>query len=161
MADRPAPEEIAKWNRWFATESNNTAWDLAEQAGRTPAEDRDMLNRAHAAAYHWSQVGQPLQIGMAGVLLAHAHSALGHADLALAYARDTLAFFEKYEEGEGWEIAFAHAEMAYAAATAGDADVHARHYALARQAGEALPEGEDRTIFFEQFARIPKLVIGK
>jgi hypothetical protein len=159
MADRPAADEIAKWNRFFGAECNNTAWDLAERAERTPAEDQDMLSRAYAAAYHWSQAGGALQNGMADVLLAHVHALLRHPDQALAHARAALAFTEKYE-GEGWEGAFAHAEMAYAAAVAGDAEMHAQHYALAQQAGDALPEGEDRTIFFDTFARIPKGLIS-
>jgi hypothetical protein len=35
MADDPAPEDIEKWNKWFAVECNNRAWRLAEQTSRT------------------------------------------------------------------------------------------------------------------------------
>ena len=37
MHDGVAPEELAKWNRWFAIETNNRAWRLAESTMRTGA----------------------------------------------------------------------------------------------------------------------------
>ena len=50
-----APEDVDKWHKWFAVESNNRAWRLAEQTTRTPAEDEEMLNSAHA--HHPFHVG--------------------------------------------------------------------------------------------------------
>jgi hypothetical protein len=157
MADKPTPEEFARWHRWFAVDCNNAAWGLAGKASRSPAEDRDMLNRAHAAAYHWSRVGQPVNNARADLLVAHVHAALGHGELALQYARRCLAYFEE-NAGEDWDMAFAHAEMAHAAAAAGEGDLHAAHYALAQERGQAIQDEEDRRVFLEEFARIPASV---
>ncbi len=30
MPQQPGDEELARWQRWFAVELNNQAWDLAE-----------------------------------------------------------------------------------------------------------------------------------
>jgi hypothetical protein len=155
MTDKPTPEEYARWHRWFAVDCNNVAWSLAGKPGRTPAEDREMLNRAYAAAYHWSRVGLPVNNARADLLVAHVHAVLGHAELALQCAWRCLAFFER-EGGEDWDMAFAHAEMAHAAAAAGDADLHSRHYALAHERGAAIGDEEDRRVFMEEFERIPK-----
>jgi hypothetical protein len=155
MPEPPAPEEIARWQRWFAVECNNHAWSQTARAERTAASDREMLYAAYAAAYHWSKVGTALNDARAELLLAHVHALLGEAAPALAYARRVLAYCEN-NPCEDWDLAFAHAELAHAAAVAGDHALHAEHYALARARGEAIADEEDRRVFLEEFARIPR-----
>lgn len=154
MAEQPTQETIDKWHRWFATECNNRTWDLMSKSGRVPAEDRDMLYLAYASAYHWSKVGTPLHNARADVTLAHAHASLGHGEMSLHYAQRCLAFFES-NAGEDWDIAFAHAEVAHAAAVLGDAELHAKHFAAAKACGAAIAGDEDRRVFEAEFARIP------
>ena len=154
MPDEPTPEMIEKWHRWFAVECNNRAWDLSSKPNRTPSEDQEMLYSAYTAAYHWSKAGKPVNDARADLTLAHVHALLGQGQLALGYAQRCLAFFES-NVGEDWDVAFAHAEMAFAAAVLGDADLHAKHYAQAKKLGEAIQEEEDRTVFLDVLARIP------
>jgi hypothetical protein len=52
-------------------------------------------------------------------------------------------------------VAFTHAELAHAAAVAGDPALHAEHYALAQATGAAISEEEDRVVFMTELARIP------
>ena len=73
--------------------------------------------------------------------------------MAMLYAKSALAFVET-NECEDWDLAFAHAAMAQASAIAGDKELHARHYALAKQRGEAIQDAESRRIFMENFSRI-------
>jgi hypothetical protein len=73
--------------------------------------------------------------------------ALHHARLALEFCAANPC--------EDWDLAFAQAEMAFAAPLVGDAVVHRRHYALAQQRGHAIKDQEDRDIFLAEFARIP------
>ena len=157
MSEQPTQEMIDKWHRWFAVECNNRAWDLMSKSDRTPADDRDMLNMAYASAYHWSKVGTPVNGARADVTLAHAHALLGQGQFALQHARRCLAFFES-NPGEDWDIAFAHAEVAHAAAVLGDAELHARHYAAASARGAAIAEDEERRVFQEEFSHIPATV---
>ena len=155
MKQSPDPEEIKKWHRWFAVECNNDGWNLAEKTERTPDEDREMLSLAYAAALHWSKVGAPINTARADLLLAHAHASLGHSDLAVLYAKRALDFCES-NSSEDWDVAFAHSEMAFAQSAAGNAQAHAKHYAVAQDKGAALKDLEDRKVFFESFERIPK-----
>ena len=152
--EQPDKEALDKWHRWFAVECNNRAWELAAVPGRTPEEDREMLSAAYAAAFHWSKVGKPVNTMRADLLLAHVHALLGHGREALAYAASCLRFCETNEH-EAWDVAFAHLEMALAAATSGDAEQHARHYAIACGMGERLEDEEDRQCFAEELDRIP------
>ena len=160
MAEEPTQELIDQWHRRFAVECNNQAWDLIDKERRSPAQDREMLYLAYGAAYHWSKVGTPLNDARAEVTLAHAHALLGQGEAALEYARRALSFFEAKEgqeqPGEDWDLAFAHAEMALAAASLGDSELHARHYRLARQLGQAILDPDDRQVLLAVLDRIPK-----
>src|SRR2546428_14045557 len=94
MAEQPTQEIIEQWNRWFAVECNNRAWDLIEKANRTPAEDREMLHAACASAFHWSKVGKPIHSARGEVTLSFAHALLGHPGMALHYAKSCLHFLK-------------------------------------------------------------------
>ncbi|SRR6266487_4632626 len=154
VAGQHTQEMIDQWHRWFAVECNNRAWDLIEKASRTAAEGREMLHAACASAFHWSKVGTPIHSARSDVTLSYAHALLGHPGMAMHYAKSALAFFESHE-CENWDLAFTHAAMAQAAALAGDKELHARHYALAGQWGDALQDGENRRMFMESFSRVP------
>jgi hypothetical protein len=158
--DQPDKPTIDHWHRWFAVECNNRAWDLTAQPTRTPGEEREMLTSAYAAAYHWSQVGQPINDARADTLLAHVHALLGEGGKAMAYARRCLEFCEA-NECESWDLAFSHLEVALAAAGLGETKLHRLHHQRARQLGDALQEAEEREYFDKEFARIPVPVPDK
>ena len=152
MAERPPAEDITKWDRWFAIECNNRAWRLSEAASRTQAEDEEMLHCAHAAALHWSRVGTELHNARAAMLLAHVEAILGHSS-AMEYARRSFEYVTSHDS-PGWEVAFAHAILANAAAAAGDARLHAKHYAEAKALGATIENAEEREIFEATFRMI-------
>lgn len=155
MAERPSPEEIARWHRYFAVETNNRAWDLCEKEGRTEAEDREMLDAAHATSLHWGHVGTAVHHARATLLLAHVHALLGRGEQALGDARLALGMFGSCE-AEDWDLAFAHAIVGQAAAALGDEATHAEHYATAVALGRAIAGDEDREIFQTFLARLPR-----
>ena len=158
MGERPTEEEINRWHRWFAIECNNRSWDLAEQETRTPEENREMKSIAFAAAYHWSKVGTPVNDARADLTLAHVLSVLQDGSQARLYAQRALTYFQA-NPAEDWDLAFAWMELAFAANVAGQADVYARAYQRAQELGNAIKGEEDRKIFLDEFARIPKPVI--
>jgi hypothetical protein len=154
MAERPSDEEIRQWHRRFAAETNNRAWRLSEASTRSAADDEEMLNAAHAAALHWAKVGTDVHAARATLLLAQVHALLGHGILAMRYANAAFAYFTTHDSAD-WELAFAHAILASAASAAGDACLHSRHYALAKEIGEALPNAEECEIFNATFRHVP------
>ena len=126
MPNLPADTDIDSWHRYFAILNNNRAWELAV-AKRSIAEDRELLNCAHASATHWAAVGTELHIVRTNMLLAEVHSLLG---LSTSYtlATEVLDFFLAQENTPDWEIAFAHTIHAHAAATVGNIPEHSRSY---------------------------------
>lgn len=153
----PDPTEIRRFHRWFAVECNNRAWDLAALPSRTADQDREMLLTAFASAYHWSEVGEPVNFMRGDMLLACVHSLLGRGEQGLHYARRCLEFCEAgatKAQAADWDVAFAHLQMSLAGHAVGDGELHALHHARAAALGRALDE-EDRKIFEEEFARVP------
>jgi hypothetical protein len=159
MGEQVNQEVLLQWHRQFAATSNNTAWELASRDDRGPDENHHMLSAAFAAAYHWARVGTELNNARADVTLAHVLSLVDQGELALHYARRCLEFCEN-NPCEDWDLAFAHAEMAHAAAKVGEHALHSFHYARAHELGQAIAEEEDRQVFLDEFVKIPKVVEG-
>lgn len=154
MAEPLEDEQQALAHRYFAAECNNACWVLTT-AHRTSAQDEEMLNLAHAAAFHWSVVGETLHHMRADQLLAHVHALLGLGGTALSYARTCHSYFTGRDDTPDWELAFTHAILAQAAFAAGDDKLHASAYAEAQTALQAIADPEDRSIVEDTFALIP------
>ena len=154
MVDTASEEETREWHRRCAIECNNAAWKLTEKTGVTLEEIDHLLNLAHGAAYHWSQVGTPLHTSRADMLLARAHAIAGNGDLALRYARRSHDFLSTHDCPD-WEMAFSHAILAHAHHVSGHASEHERLHARAKVLGEAIADPEDRTVFLATFDIIP------
>ncbi len=152
--DASDPDATAAHRR-HAVECNNLAWRLSEQAERSAAEDEEMLNAAHASAFHWSRAGNELNAARAWMLLGRVHALLGNGQAALRYARQCHDYLAAHDPPD-WELAFVHAVLAHAAFAAGDGTLHALHYAKARDLGAAIADDEDRSIFLGTFGTIPQ-----
>ena len=114
-----SPEEIARSHQWHAIECNNLAWKLSDQAERAPLQNEEMLNAAHASAFHWAKVGTELNQARAKMLLGHVYAALGDGPTAQLYAQQSHDYLVAHDPPD-WEIAFANAIIAHAALAAGD-----------------------------------------
>ncbi len=153
MPQHPQEPDLSSWHRYFAIECNNTAWDLAGRE-RTAPEDEQMLQAAHACAFHWDQVGDELNRMRATMLLAEVHALLRITPSALKYAEEMQTFFLDRDTPD-WEIALAHAIYAHAAYVAGDLNAHARAYRDALQALEAIADPEDQMLVRLTFDQVP------
>ena len=149
-----SPEEIARSHRWHAIECNNLAWKLSDLPARTSFQADEMLNAAHASAFHWAKVGNELNRARARMLLGHVYAVLGLGRAALLYAQQSYDYLAAHEPPD-WEIAFAHAILAHAAFAARDNSLHQQHYAKAQGLGQAIADPEDKEIFFKTFNLIP------
>jgi hypothetical protein len=154
MSDAKASEEAKAWHRRFAVGSNNRAWDLSVQT-RTAAEDQEMLNVAHASAWHWAKIGTELNQMRATMLLAEVHALLGFGPSALAYADRMRTYFLDVQSPV-WELAFVHIIHAHAASVAGDTEKHRTSYGLAIAALERVSNPEERANLVSTFNHVPK-----
>ena len=144
MSEKPTAEEVALWQRRLASQANNRAWSLSEQS-RTPEEDEEMLQAAHAAMYFWNIVGNANNKAHAAQLLAHAYATLKLPNPAAHYLAKSHPVFMA-EAAEPWERALAHAIAANVASARGQVAEHAEHYRQATEQVAALPDAEERAI---------------
>jgi hypothetical protein len=154
MGDATASEEARAWDRRFAAMANNRAWDLSVQT-RNAADNQEMLNAAHASAWHWAKVGAELNRMRATMLLAEVHALLGLGQSALAYAEQMRAYLLGIQSPD-WEVAFVHVVHAHAASAAGETEKHRASYQLAVAALEAVSNEKERGIVASTFDHVPK-----
>ena len=150
----PQDANPESWHRFFAASANNTAWTLAELAAGE-VNQRELLDAAHAAAWHWRHVGTELNQMRALMLLAQVHAMVGLGTTALAYADEVRAYFTAGPDTPDWEIAFTHVVHAHAAWAADARELHARSYAIGEQAIAAIANDEDRDIVQRVFRNVP------
>lgn len=124
---------------------NNRAWELSVKT-RTAAEDKEMLDAAHASAYHWAQVGSELNRMRSTMLLAEVHALLGHGNTALALATEMRRYFLGRSDTPDWELAFTHAIYAHCTHAAGDIKEHRAAYQEAVATLASVKDEEDRRI---------------
>jgi hypothetical protein len=151
----PTDTNPESWHRFFGSAANNAAWTLAE----LPASEVDrleLLNAAHAAAWHWQQIGTELNRMRGLMLLAQTHAQAGLGTTALAFAEEMRSYFLAAPGTPDWERAFVHIVHAHAAWAAGAArDDQARSYANAADAVAAITDEEDRKIVQRVFRHLP------
>ncbi|MBI1345313.1 hypothetical protein GC163_03405 [bacterium] len=86
-------------HRWFAIECNNAAWDLIEAPSLSPEEELRMLDLAHAAHWHWGQVGTAINQQRALCLLSTAYLWVRDPAAAARYARACQQITESQPDG--------------------------------------------------------------
>jgi hypothetical protein len=128
-------------HRQLGVDLFNRTWTLLDKESRTTVEDDEMLNAAHASAYHWSKVGTPENFARSNWQIARVYAVLGRAEPALYHAQRCLDIC--LEHGiHDWDLAFAHEALARAHKLAGDDDEVRRRVELAREV--AIADDEDR-----------------
>lgn len=155
MPNEPDSTDPQAWSRYFAVEANNRAWDLASLPTRSAEQARDMLDTAHASAFHWNGVGNELNRVRASYLIAEVHALLGMGESAMARATGVLSYFESAEAPD-WERAYVYAIHAHAAAAAGDGEAHRSSYAAAQAALAEVADPEERRIVLQTFSQVPQ-----
>lgn len=147
-------QDSPEWHRHFAAVTNNRAWELAT-SDRSSADDLEMLNAAHASAYHWAATGDELSVMRARMLLAEVHCLVGLGRTAYEYAQEMSVYFKSAETPD-WELAFTHTIHAHACYVAGKTEEYSASYASAIQAIKDIADEADRAIVLPTFNLVPK-----
>ncbi len=150
--DRPSldPQE----QRTLAAALFNRVWTLMEQESRTEAEDAEMIHAAHASAYHWMQVGKPVNRARGEWQCSRVYAVLGLPAPALFHAQKVLDICEREGIGD-FDLAFAYEALARATSLAGDTSEARRWAELARAACEQVAEEGEREIVLADLETLP------
>jgi nicotinamide mononucleotide (NMN) deamidase PncC len=153
MPQQVTDSDLQDWHKRFAATANNRAWELSVLE-RTAEQDQEMLDAAHASAWHWNAIGTELNRMRATMLLAEVHALLGFGESALRYAEEMRAYFVARETAD-WELAFTHVIHAHAASAVGAVEKHRIAYQSAEIALKAIADDEDRAIVNKTFRQVP------
>jgi hypothetical protein len=138
-------------HRQLGVDLFNATWTLLDNPDRTPDDDEAMVHTAHASRYHWSQASTEATHQARGEWqLARVYAVLGRGEPAVHHAEQCLAWCGRGEV-EDWDLAFAYEALARAHAVAGDSAAAERFKQLAREAGDAIADPEDRAQFDKDF----------
>lgn len=146
--------DVAVAHRWFAIEANNGAWDLVEKTERTAADTDRMLHLAHAAAWHWQAVGQPVNHLRALTLLTTAYVAAKLAEPAIRFGEQSTKMLAHVDSAATpFDQACVHGSLAAAYHLAKQPAAASRCYDAAAAIVAKFDDAEDRAVFAKLYPR--------
>jgi hypothetical protein len=131
----------------------NLVWKLLESPERSREDDDRMIHAAHASAWHWRQVGKPVNFARSEWQISRVYSVLRRSEPAWWHAQRSLDLCEANGIGD-FDLAFAHEALARAAHVGGDAATRDRHLEAARKAAENIAEADDKEYLLKELSGI-------
>ncbi len=131
-----------------AKRANGRVWQLLEKPDRTALEDEEMVLAAHASLYHWQFAGSGVHAQRGHWLLAHVYAVLEEPAPCMKHASRCMELTETHgSEMKDFDRAYAYEAAARAHALQGDVEKAKAYHDIATQAGEAISDPEDKTVF--------------
>lgn len=143
-------------HRWFSVECFNSTWELIARPSRTPDEDDEMVRRAVASHWHWTQREDylPKNASIAHWQLSRVYALVGASELAMHHGRRSLEVIADAIDIDDFFRAYAHEAMARAAHVADDIATRDHHVARARQYLDTIDEEENRKLLIDDLATL-------
>jgi DNA-binding transcriptional MerR regulator len=134
----------------------NRTWDLLEVEARTPAQDDEMIDTAHASAWHWRQVGNTANEARGHWMCSRVYAVLGRAEPAVHHARRAWEVLAAGGDGiKDWDAPAAAEAMARALAISGDPAGAAEWKRVAEEGLAKVADEEDRRVVEADLATVP------
>ena len=153
-ATTPTTELDPQSRRALAAGLFNRVWELLEKGDRTPEDDQELVNAAHASRYHWTGLGGAKEQAIGDWQISRVYSVLGRGEPAVHHARLALSYASQVD-GETWLLASAYEGLARAYAVAGDAHAAAEWKAKAVARLDEVTDADDRDIVQSDIDTLP------
>ncbi|OOF08873.1 hypothetical protein BZG82_10150 [Salinivibrio sp. PR5] len=147
---KPNSEEISRFNRYFAIESNNEFWSLSE-SDLSQEEKKKLLIVAFSSLYHWSEVGTQENIELANLAIARA-LCINDSPLCIQFAKAAFSYFDG--QGANWIQAFTNAVLSHSLLITGERAQAIEFYEKSLSYQLKLSEGDNK-VFDATFKTIP------
>jgi hypothetical protein len=137
--------DAAAGHQFFSADGFHRTWDLLDKKDRTPEDDEQMLLRATASLWHWTQRTDvtPENLSVGFWLVSRVHAVAGCAEEAVRYGELSLA--EAGKPGVApYALAYAHEALARGHAAAGRRKQASDHVALARKVSSRIADDDTR-----------------
>lgn len=149
--DTNGPER--QWHQKLAQETFNAAWELMDKADRTDYETLRMIHTAHASLFHWSYVGEAVNMARGEWQVSRVYCAANMPESALYHARRSLEICLNAAIG-GFDLAFGYEAVARAQKLSGNAEEAGNMIAKAKEIAAPIEKEEDRTYFLNELMSI-------
>ncbi len=155
MSKQPEFETTAA-HRWFSVTCFNSTWELMDKEHRTASEEEEMIRRAMASHWHWTQREDygPKHASIANWQLSRVFALCGEADLARRYGARSLQVIEHHDDVDDFFRAYAHEAIARAESLCGDELERDRQLAKARGYLDTIDNEENRQALLDDLATI-------
>jgi len=134
---------LSEFHKKMATETHNAIWPMLDKVNPTSQELEDAVHMAHASRFHWSKVGQPINLARADYIISRVCSAMGRPEPAIYHAMRCLEITQQTDIGD-WDLAFAYESLTHAYATAGDRQQYENYLRMTKDAIAAIRDDEDK-----------------
>jgi len=152
----PPPSLDAATHRAMGVGLYNRTWELLEIANRTKAQDDELVDTAHASAWHWRQVGNAANAARSHWLCARVYAVLERGEPAAHHAARAVALVEAGGDGfEAWDAAAAAEAMTRALRVQGDRDGAARWRERTTALLAVIEGADDREVIERDLTQIP------
>ena len=152
MSDTDQPIDL-NWHKSIARDTFNSVWELIEKTDRNDYETLVMIHMAHTSVYHWSFVGEAVNMARGEWQVSRVYCVAKMAESALYHAKRSLEICLQNEIGD-FDLAFGYEAVARALKLSGD-QKGSRHYVeLAEQAAQKIASDEDKRYFLSELKTI-------
>jgi hypothetical protein len=140
-------------HRELAVKLFNDVWDLLDKKDRTREEAQRMINAAHASLYHWSLVGEAVNLARGEWQVSRVYSECGRGEPAIHHANNSLQICTQNKIGD-FDLAFAYEALARAFMVSGDGLRSNEYKHQATQSSQAISKKEDKDYFLGELGSI-------
>jgi hypothetical protein len=141
-------------HRRLGRATNARCWELLGLDARTPADERELIDCAHASSWHWRQCGTALNEQRGEWLISHVYAVLGVGEAAVRHAVRCWELTES-EQLDGFDLVYAHEALARAYAATGEFERARGELGQARACATTVTDPEDRAILDADIAAEP------
>jgi len=151
------PIDLPLAHRYFAAACFNAAWDLIDKPDRTPDEDDEMIQTAHASVWHWRQRADrtPRNLSIGYWQLSRVYALARQPDNARRYAERCLAITPA---DEPFYIGFAYEALARAEAVAERLEGAREYFDAARRQAELVTAETDRNALLSDLQSLESML---
>lgn len=143
----------SEWHKKTAQETFNAVWDLIDKKDRSDYETLVMIHMAHTSVYHWSYMGEAVNMARGEWQVSRVYSVSRMPQSAVFHAQRSLDICLN-NQISGFDLAFGYEAMARALKTGGDLEGSEQYVRKAEKAAQQIDAEEDRTYFLSELKTI-------
>ncbi len=153
MTNIKITESELQWHKKLAQETFNAVWDLMDKTDRTDYETLRMIHTAHASLFHWSYMGEAVNMARGEWQVSRVYCVAKMPESALFHAKRSLEICQ-YAELGGFDLAFGYEAVARAQKLSGNPEEAEKLVMKAKEIAKLIEKEDDREYFLSELMTI-------